>query len=55
MTQSRVAVRQASPLASTFAIDRPQSHNGRLLIPFVANGGTVIIDASLNINNKYNF
>ena len=47
VTQSRVAVRQTSPLASPFAIDRPQAHHGKLLIPFVAQGGTVIIDASL--------
>ena len=53
ITQSRNAVRQASPLAEPFAIDRPQSHNGKVLIPFVANGGTVILDASLrnNMNN----
>ena len=47
IAQSRNAVRQASPLAESFAIDRPQSHNGKVLIPFVANGGNVIIDASL--------
>ena len=55
ITQSRKAVREASPLASSFAIDRPQSHNGRLLIPFVANGGSVIIDASLCINRNFNY
>ena len=48
MAQSRKAVRQSSPLASPFAIDYPQSHNGKLLIPFVAQGGTVILDASLS-------
>jgi hypothetical protein len=47
VAQSRVALRQSSPLASPFAIDYPQSHNGKLLIPFVADGGTVILDASL--------
>ena len=47
VTQSRVAVRQTSPLAAPFAIDRPQAHHGKLLIPFVAQGGTVIIDGSL--------
>jgi len=47
IAQSRKAVRQASPLAETFVIDRPQSHNGRLLIPFVAEGGTTILDATL--------
>ena len=47
IAQSRTAIRQTSPLADDFAIDRPQLHNGKLLIPFVANGGTVIIDESL--------
>ena len=51
VAQSRNAVRQASPLAESFAIDRPQSHNGKLLIPFVSHGGTVILDASLRFNN----
>ena len=55
VAQSRVAVRQAHPLASPLAIDRPQSHKGRLRIPFVANGGTIIIDPSLSINNKNNY
>lgn len=49
IAQSRNAVRQASPLADKFAIDRPQSHNGKVLIPFVAEGGTVILDPSLSI------
>ena len=48
VAQSRVALRQSSPLASPFAIDYPQSHNGKLLIPFVADGGTVILDPSLS-------
>ena len=47
VAQSRQAIRQASPLAECFVIDRPQSHNGKLLIPFVADGGNVLIDASL--------
>jgi hypothetical protein len=47
VAQSRKAVRQTSPLASPFAIDYPQSHHGKLLIPFVAQGGNVIFDASL--------
>lgn len=47
VAQSRNAVRQASPLAESFAIDHPQSHNGKLIIPFVSHGGTVILDASL--------
>ena len=54
IAQSRKAIRQASPLAEPFVIDRPQSHNGKVLIPFVANGGTVIIDASLP-NNMSNY
>ena len=48
ITQARKAIRLASPLADRFAIDRPQSHNGKVLIPFVAEGGTVIIDPSLS-------
>ena len=47
IAQARKAIRQASPLAEQFAIDRPQHNNGKVLIPFVANGGTVVIDASL--------
>ena len=55
VAQSRKAVRQASPLAESFAIDRPQSHNGKLLIPFVSHGGTVILDASLcNLHSNPN-
>jgi hypothetical protein len=52
IAQSRNFVRQASPLATPFAIDRPQSHNGKVLIPFVAEGGNVIIDPSLFINKS---
>lgn len=47
IARSRKAVRQTSPLAEPFAIDRPQSHNGLVLIPFVAEGGKLIIDESL--------
>ena len=54
ITQSRRAIRQTSPLAEPFAIDRPQLHNGKVLIPFVANGGNAIIDASLRINMSHN-
>lgn len=50
VAQSRKAIRQASPLAKPFVFDLPQRHNGRLLIPFAANGGTVIIDSSLTTN-----
>ncbi len=48
IAQSRNAIRHATPHASYFAIDRPQSHDGRVLIPFVAQGGTVILDPSLS-------
>ena len=47
VAQSRKAIRQATPHASDFAIDRPQSHDGKVLIPFVAQGGTVILDNAL--------
>lgn len=49
IAQSRNAIRQATPHASDFTIDRPQSHGGKVLIPFVARGGTVILDNSLRI------
>ena len=48
VAQSRKALRQSSPLASPFVIDYPQTHCGKLLVPFVAQGGTVIIDATLS-------
>ena len=48
IAQSRKAIRKASPLAEAFTIDRPQSHNGKTLIPFAADGGTVILDATLS-------
>ena len=51
IAQSRLAVRRATPHASDFIIDRPQSHDGRLLIPFVEQGGTVILDPSLSTLN----
>ena len=47
IAQSRNAIRQATVHASDFAIDRPQSHDGKVLIPFIAQGGTVILDNSL--------
>lgn len=53
IAQARRAVLQASPLACQFTIDRPQSHNGKVLIPFAAAGGTVILDSSLN-NKMFN-
>ncbi len=53
IARSRKALREATPLAEAFAIDRPQSHNGKVLIPFVANGGTVIINNSLRINMSH--
>ena len=54
IARSRLAIRQVTPHASLFAIDRPQSHNGKVLIPFVAQGGTVILDHSLLANNIMN-
>lgn len=47
IAQSRNAIRQATPHASDFAIDRPQLHDGKVLIPFVAQSGTVILASSL--------
>ena len=53
IAQSRNAIRQATVHASDFAIDRPQSHDGKVLIPFVAQGGTVILDHTLlTLNSK---
>ena len=48
IAQSRNAIRKATPHTSDFAIDRPQSHGGKVLIPFVAQGGKVIFDNSLH-------
>ena len=47
IAQSRNAIRQATLHASDFAIDRPQVHDGKVLIPFVDQGGTIILDKSL--------
>lgn len=47
ISQARKAVRQAAPFAKQFLIDRPQNHNGKTLIPFAADGGTIILDATL--------
>lgn len=47
ISQSRNAVRNAVPYAEQFVIAPPQSHNGKTLIPFVADGGNVILDATL--------
>ena len=47
IAQSRKAIRQATLHASDFAIDRPQAHDGKVLIPFVDQGGTIILDKSL--------
>ena len=47
IAQSRKAIRQASSFAEQFIIDRPQNHNGKILIPFAAEGGTIILDATL--------
>ncbi|MBR5686482.1 MAG: hypothetical protein IKX36_00810 [Prevotella sp.] len=51
VSQSRKAIRQVAPSEEQLVIDRPQRHNGKTLIPFVQQGGTVIIDNSLSINN----
>ena len=51
IAQSRNAIRQATPHASVFAIDRPQSNCGKVLIPFVGRGGKVILDNSLSTLN----
>lgn len=47
IAQSRNAIRQAIPHALDLVIDRPQSHDGKVLIPFVAHGGAVTFDHSL--------
>lgn len=47
VAQSRNAIRQATPHSAEFSIDRPQSHGGKVLIPFVEQGGKVILDNSL--------
>ena len=47
IARSRKAIHEASPLAEKFAIARAQAYNGKVIIPFAAEGGTVIIDASL--------
>ena len=47
IARSRKAIRLATPHADNFAIDRPHLHNGKVLIPFVAQGGDVIFDSSL--------
>ena len=46
IAQSRNAIRQAIP----HALD-PQSHDGKVLIPFVAHGGAVILDHSLEVGS----
>ena len=47
VAQSRKAVRLATPYDSDFAIDRPQSNGGKTLIPFVHQGGAVLLDDTL--------
>ena len=47
VSSSRRAIRAASPAAGQFLIDRPNAHKGKLLIPFVAENGQVIVDDSL--------
>ena len=48
IAQSPRAIRLTTPYADDFVIDRPQSHDGKLLIPFAAQGGKVILDKSLH-------
>ena len=50
IAQSRKAIRQMPVSSDQLAIDRPQSHNGKVLIPFVAEGGSVTVDSSLRNN-----
>ena len=47
VAQSRKAVRLATPYDSDYAIDRPQSNGGKTLIPFVHQGGAVLLDDTL--------
>jgi hypothetical protein len=55
ISRSRNAIRTASPFAESFVINDPRSHNGWALIPFVAQGGKVIIDESImNVMSKFN-
>jgi len=48
VAQSRKAVRQSAPHAAAFAIDHPQSHGGKVLIPFVTEGGALHLDPTLS-------
>jgi len=50
VAQARNAIRQATTAADRVMIAPPQQHNGKLLIPFVAEGGQVIIDETLKRN-----
>jgi hypothetical protein len=47
VAQSRKAIRRATAYAQDFAIDRPQPNGGKTLIPFVCQGGRVLLDDSL--------
>ena len=47
VAQSRVAVRNAISASDDVEIARPQRHNGKTIVIFAANGGTVIVDNSL--------
>lgn len=53
IAQSRKAIRKATLHYTDFAIDRPQSHGGKTLIPFVHQGGTVILDETLRNTMSY--
>ena len=47
IAQSRKAIREATPHAADYAIDRPQSHDGKVLIPFVAQGGAIDLPTAI--------
>ncbi len=50
IAQARNAIREATAAADRVMIAPPQQHNGKLLIPFAAEGGQVIIDETLRRN-----
>ena len=50
---SRKAIRKATLHYTDFAIDRPQSHGGKTLIPFVHQGGAVLLDETLRNTMSY--
>lgn len=50
VSQARVSIKRTINDWEDFAIARPQKHNGKTIIDFVANGGQVIIDNKLKEN-----